>query len=115
MPTFRMRDGSGSIRLKHVIEDTDRHGNVRVYLRRPGHLKVRLRSQPGTEDFLAEYRAAMMGATPRAGRTARAARIEGQLQVALRAVLRLGRIPAAKWAHQVCSARHPRPDLREER
>ena len=66
MPTFRMRDGSGSIRLKHVIEDTDRHGNVRVYLRRPGHLKVRLRSQPGTEDFLAEYRAAMMGATPRA-------------------------------------------------
>ena len=66
MLTFRMRDGSGSIRLKHVIEDTDRHGNVRVYLRRPGHLKVRLRSQPGTEDFLAEYRAAMMGATPRA-------------------------------------------------
>ncbi|MFA8388361.1 MAG: hypothetical protein ACEPO2_22315 [Pelagibaca sp.] len=66
MPTFRMRDGSGSIRLKHVIEDTDRHGNVRIYLRRPGHLKVRLRSQPGTEDFIAEYRAAMMGATPRA-------------------------------------------------
>lgn len=66
MPTFRMRDGSGSIRLKHVIEDTDRHGHVRVYLRRPGHLKVRLRSQPGTEEFLAEYRAAMMGATPRA-------------------------------------------------
>ena len=61
-----MRDGSGSIRLKHVIEDTDRHGNVRVYLRRPGHLKVRLRSRPGTEDFLTEYRAAMMGATPRA-------------------------------------------------
>ena len=26
MPTFRMRDGSGSIRLKHVIEDTDSDG-----------------------------------------------------------------------------------------
>lgn len=54
------------MRLKHVNEDTDRHGNVRVYLRRPGQLKVRLRSLPGTEDFLAEYRAAVMGATPRA-------------------------------------------------
>lgn len=55
------------------------------------------------------------GDTARAGRTARAARIEGQLQVALRAVLRLCRIPAAERPHQVCPARHPRPDLREER
>lgn len=59
MPTFRMRDGTGSFRLKHVVEDTDRHGNVRVYLRKPGQPKVRLKSQPGTQEFLDEYRRAL--------------------------------------------------------
>lgn len=65
MPTFRMRDGTGSFRLKYVVEDTDRHGNVRVYLRKPGHSKVRLKSQPGTQEFLDEYRAALHGAMPK--------------------------------------------------
>ncbi|MDK3075797.1 tyrosine-type recombinase/integrase [Sedimentitalea sp. JM2-8] len=64
MPTFKMRDGTGSFRLKFVVEDTDRHGNVRVYLRKPGHAKVRLKSQPGTQEFLTEYRSALHGAMP---------------------------------------------------
>ncbi len=66
MPTFRMRDGTGTMRLKYVVEDTDRHGNVRIYLRKPGHSKVRLKSQPGTAEFYEEYRAALHGAAPKA-------------------------------------------------
>lgn len=61
MPTFKMRDGSGSFRLKYVVEDTDRHGNVRIYLRKPGERKIRLKREPGTQDFLEEYRAALAG------------------------------------------------------
>ena len=64
-----MRDGSGSFRLKYVVEDTDRHGNVRIYLRKPGHSKIRLKSQPGTQEFLDEYRSALNGAMPKAPAT----------------------------------------------
>lgn len=66
MPTFRMRDGTGSLRLKYVVEDTDRHGNVRVYLRKPGQPKIRLKTDPGTQAFLDEYRAALNGAVEKA-------------------------------------------------
>ena len=66
MPTFKMRDGTGNFRLKYVVEDTDRHGNVRIYLRKPGHAKVRLKSEIGTQEFLDEYRAAFDGALPKA-------------------------------------------------
>lgn len=45
------------MRLKYVVEDTDRHGNVRLYYRRNGH-KVRLRGPAGSPEFLADYRAA---------------------------------------------------------
>ena len=31
-----------NFRLKYVVEDTDRHGNVRLYFRRGGQ-KIRLR------------------------------------------------------------------------
>lgn len=48
-------------RYKHVSEDTDRHGNVRVYLRRRGFRKVRLHYVPGTPEFDEEYRKAMAG------------------------------------------------------
>lgn len=44
-------------RLKYVVEDTDRHGNVRLYYRREGR-KVRLRGPAGSPEFLADYRAA---------------------------------------------------------
>ncbi len=51
-----------SLRLKYVVEDVDRHGNVRVYFRRPGFPKVRLRGLPGSEEFQAAY-AQALGAT----------------------------------------------------
>ncbi len=37
---LRLRDSTGTIDLKHLVEDVDRHGNVRVYVRRHGR-KVR--------------------------------------------------------------------------
>lgn len=51
-------------RLKYVVEDTDRHGNVRLYYRRHGR-KVRLRGPSGSPEFLADYKAAAAG-TPEA-------------------------------------------------
>lgn len=50
--------------LKYLVEDRDRHGNVRRYVRVPGRKKVRLKHLPGTEEFLAEYAAAMAGVSP---------------------------------------------------
>src|SRR5688572_2091335 len=47
------------IRLKWVHQDTDRHGNVRVYFwRRGAHAspKVRIHEEPGSDAFLARYR-----------------------------------------------------------
>ena len=62
MARVRMKDGLGEITLKYLIEDMDRHGNVRLYVRtRKGSPKVRLRETPGTEEFLDEYRAAVKG------------------------------------------------------
>jgi hypothetical protein len=61
MAKFRLRDGSGEISLKYTIEDTDRHGNVRVYFRKAGGPKIRLREAPGSDAFLAEYRRVAAG------------------------------------------------------
>lgn len=44
-------------RLKYVVEDTDRHGNVRLYFRKDG-AKIRLRGPVGSPEFLTDYRAA---------------------------------------------------------
>ena len=55
---IRMRDGTGTIDLKFLIEDVDRHGNVRVYVRRQGR-KTRIHETPGTDEFMAAYRAAL--------------------------------------------------------
>ena len=46
-------------RYRYVVQDRDRHGNVRTYLRVPGKPKIRLRETPGTDAFDAEYRAAL--------------------------------------------------------
>lgn len=64
---IRMKDGTGQLRLKYLVEDVDRHGNVRIYVRRKGQPKIRLESTPGTHEFLDEYRRALAGETPRAG------------------------------------------------
>lgn len=55
MPVFKMKNGLGEIRLKYLIEDMDRHGNVRIYLRRKGKNKIRMRCETGTQEFLDEY------------------------------------------------------------
>jgi site-specific recombinase XerD len=47
------------IRLRYVVEDTDRHGNPRLYFRRVGQPKVRLPGLPGSNEFMAAYKAAM--------------------------------------------------------
>ena len=46
------------LQIKYVVEDMDRHGNVRIYVRRNGR-KVRLHTEPGTPEFVVEYRAAL--------------------------------------------------------
>ncbi|KPF84495.1 hypothetical protein IP70_15855 [alpha proteobacterium AAP38] len=69
MVEFRLRDGTGSIRLRYLVEDTDRHGNVRLYVRRPGQPKVRLLERPGTDAFMAEYKAAIGRQVPATRRT----------------------------------------------
>jgi integrase/recombinase XerD len=43
------------IKLKHLVEDVDRHGNVRRYVRLPGRKKVRIREAIGTPEFMAAY------------------------------------------------------------
>src|SRR6516225_8765620 len=40
------------------IEDCDRHGNIRIYYRRKGRRKVRLRGTPWTPEFMAQLDAA---------------------------------------------------------
>ena len=43
-----------SIKLRYVVEDIDRHGNVRLYFRRHG-LKIRIREHLGTDAFYRQY------------------------------------------------------------
>jgi integrase len=47
--------------LKGAVEDTDRHGNVRLYFRAPGRKKVRLHQKPGSAEFIDEVRCAREG------------------------------------------------------
>ena len=61
------------MRFKYLVEDVDRYGNVRLYVRVPGRPKVRLRVNFGTDEFLAEYAAAVSGhlQAPRQARIAK--------------------------------------------
>jgi integrase len=54
----RLRDKSGIRIYRYVVEDVDRHGNVRIYFRRKGQPKVRLSEMPGTDAFDEEYQRA---------------------------------------------------------
>ncbi len=47
------------VKFRYVTKDRDRHGNVRLYFRRPGKPKIRLSGLPGSEEFLAAYKAAL--------------------------------------------------------
>jgi integrase len=48
------------------VEDTDRHGNARVYYRAKGRRKVRIRAIPWTPEFMELYEAAKAGTAGRA-------------------------------------------------
>jgi integrase len=63
MMKIKLKDGTGDFRLKYLVEDVDRHGNVRIYVRRKGQPKIRLHEAPGTQGFLDEYRRAIAGET----------------------------------------------------
>ncbi len=54
---IRLEDGTG-LDLKYLVSDTDRHGTIRVYVRRHGR-KVRIRELATVEEFMAAYRAAL--------------------------------------------------------
>jgi hypothetical protein len=47
-----------AVRYHYLVRDVDRHGNIRWYVRRHNR-KARLHAEPGTEAFLAAYRAAL--------------------------------------------------------
>jgi integrase/recombinase XerD len=54
------------LRLRYVVEDTDRHGNHRYYFRRKGGglpktVKVRLPGLPGSKEFMEAYATALGG------------------------------------------------------
>jgi integrase len=46
---------------RYYYEDKDRHGNVRRYFRKRGQRKVRIRAEPGTEEFHRKFAAALKG------------------------------------------------------
>jgi integrase/recombinase XerD len=48
-----------NIKLRYLVQDVDRHGNVRSYVRLAGKPKVRIRGLPGSEEFMAAYQAAL--------------------------------------------------------
>lgn len=49
------------IDFPYLVQDTDRHGNVRYYYRRKGKPKVRITAAPGTPEFQEQYAAAHGG------------------------------------------------------
>src|SRR4051812_16383826 len=68
-----MTGGNMQIRLKYLVEDVDRHGNIRLYVRAPGRRKVRIKAPFGTDEFMAAYNAAVSDhvTAPRQAREAR--------------------------------------------
>jgi integrase len=58
----RLCDKSGIRLYRFLVEDVDRHGNIRIYFRRKGKPKIRLRETPGTDAFDKEYQGAFRGA-----------------------------------------------------
>lgn len=74
-----MRDGSGQRHYRYLVEDIDRHGNVRVYFRCKGQPKTRLHEKPGTDAFDREYQLAYSGPLPTTG-AKRAPAVSGTMQ-----------------------------------
>lgn len=59
-------------KLPGLTRDVDRHGNVRLYYRVKGQPKIRLTAPEGSDEFLAQYRAARAGELAPAPRRAKA-------------------------------------------
>lgn len=49
------------LKIRGLVSDTDRHGNIRYYYRHPGRKKVRLREAFGSDAFREELRCAELG------------------------------------------------------
>ena len=47
--------------MRYVVEDVDRHGNVRIYFRRKGSLKIRLPGPIGSPEYIEAHKAALAG------------------------------------------------------
>lgn len=58
---IKLEDGSGTLNLKYLHRDPDRHGNDRLYFQRGTGPKIRMRETPGTEAFRQEYKRAWDG------------------------------------------------------
>jgi integrase/recombinase XerD len=54
-----------TLRLRFVVSDRDRHGNVRYYFRRKGEQKVCLHGIPGSKEFMDAYALALASVTSR--------------------------------------------------
>lgn len=72
-----LKNGSGMIDLKYCHEEPDRHGNVRVYFRKRGQKRVRLRQTPGTPEFMEEYNRVLRGEATAAQKMAPARTVNG--------------------------------------
>lgn len=68
------------IRLRYVVEDMDRHGNVRLYYRRRGQRKIRLPGPLGSPEFLEAYRLADAGTAPPLSDVSNGALVRGRPQ-----------------------------------
>ena len=51
------------IRLPYLASDRDRYGNIRYHVRVPGQPKIRIRGEPGSEEFMEAYREALTART----------------------------------------------------
>jgi integrase len=58
---IKLKDGSGTIDLKYLLEDKDRYGNIRIYFRRKGVPKIPLKQPIGSAEFISEYKLAFSG------------------------------------------------------
>jgi len=57
---IKLKNGTGYTDLRFIYEDLDRHGNVRIYVkRRKGAKKIRLLCELGSKEFLEEYERAL--------------------------------------------------------
>lgn len=81
--TLGTPDGTRSMkmrRMKYLVDDTDRHGNVRICYRRSRQPKVRLRGPVGSPEFLADYQIAASSKSSATPKKAVAKEQEGQAE-----------------------------------